>query len=138
MSSIFSHLDVNQFVYFHEQLLDRPTNAETKAVVRRRRSSQMANDLEKSFNNDLLLAAPMLKEKKNDLKRLIVHYRHEKALRYFRREFHQLWEKTFSQTSAGDIQVIVGTLINRSLKSLLVRKCPPLSLLQCKEDNRDN
>jgi hypothetical protein len=109
------------------------TKTEAKAI----RSAQMVNDLKKSVNIDK--PASLIKEKHdNNIRQLILHYKHEKALKYFRREFHKLWDNTFGQTSAGDIRVIVGTLINRSLSSLLVRKCPPMSMLRLNNDNKKN
>lgn len=124
VSSMFSHLDIGQFVHLHQQLLGRLTSSETQAM----RSEQMVDDLVKSDND--ARREIMMKNKDNNFRRLILHYKHEKALKYFQREFHQLWDRTFAQTSAADIRVIVGTLINRSLSSLLVRKCPPLSMLR--------
>jgi hypothetical protein len=130
VSCMFSHLDVDQFVRLHEQLLGRLTRTETQAV----RSAHIVDAVEKSNSDEL--GAIMTKEKDNSTRRLILHYKHEKALRYFKRDFHQLWEKTFHRSSAEDIRVIVGTLINRSLSSLLVRKCPPLSMLRWNEDKK--
>ena len=134
LACMFSHLNVGQFVHLHEKLLGQLTNTETKVL----RSSQLVDDLEKSINTDARQAMIITKQKDNNCRRLILHYKHEKALKYFKREFHQLWDNTFDQTSAGDIQVIVGTLMNQSLSSLLVRKCPPLSMLRWKEDKRNN
>jgi hypothetical protein len=118
-SSILSHLDVDQFIRLHEQLLGRLTKMETQIA----KSTQLIDDTQ----------VTRVKEKNNDpLRRLIVHHRYEKALKYFKREFHQVWKKTFNQTTTAvdDVRVIVGTLLNRSLSSLLVRKCPPLSMLR--------
>ena len=105
VSSMFSHLDVGQFVRLHEQLLGQLTKTEIKAM----RRVQMVDDLEKSIDDDDDRQGIIAKQKDNIFRRLILHYRHEKALKYFKREFHQLWDRTFTEPSpAADIQVIVG------------------------------
>lgn len=66
------------------------------------------------------------------IKKLILHYKHEKRFQSFKRDMHTLYEDIFKNTPAADMAFIVGNYNRRNATHQLIRKKPKQALLHDK------
>ena len=56
--------------------------------------------------------------------RLIIHYKHEKRFRSFKRDMHLIYEEVFQNTSVMAVEIVVGSRNRRDDKKELIHKRP--------------
>ena len=79
----------------------------------------------------------MTSSKPNDastdkVKRIILHYHHEKRFHSFKSDLHKLFDDTFENTSAKELKLIIGNRNRRNAAHQLIRKRPKRILLRDK------
>jgi len=60
---------------------------------------------------------------------LIIHYTHEQRLQTYKKEIHQLWNETFTNTPVLNTKLIIGNRNSRNVNKTLVHRRPQYTSL---------
>jgi hypothetical protein len=83
---------------------------------------QIASRIAKTIYNDNkdTVDNPLVKTKLDKVSKwinnLIIHYTHEKRLATYKKDIHQLWNKTFTQTPLFNTRLII---VNRNSQNMM-------------------
>ena len=69
-------------------------------------------------------------QKKSYQDKLIIHYKHEKRFRSFKRDLHQIHDAIFKNSPVYYVKLIVGHKNRRSARHELIRKRPKTLILK--------
>ena len=108
----------NHFQVIRAHLLEQQTTVE-KQIQSRINRAKTSNETEKP-NHIERQQRPSKQNKWNRC--LIVHYTHEQRLANNKKDFHQIWNNTFSNTAAENTKLIVGTRNRRNATKEMVSK----------------
>jgi hypothetical protein len=110
----------NDFAAIHRYLLNIPTIHEHQIA------SRIAKTIN-SDNNDMVhnsLVNTKLNQESKWNTSLIIHYTHEARLSTYKKDIHQLWNRTFKETPVINTRLIVGNRNSKNLTKQLVRRGP--------------
>ncbi|CAF3814549.1 unnamed protein product [Rotaria sp. Silwood1] len=113
--NVWSELDKEAYEQLHNTLLYKPTRRELKSNI------QTSGTLNPDRNNY---------EHKDQI---YLHYTFENGpLLDFKKEYRQIWEKyyVYPGSRLKNTRLILGTILNRTLQSLLIHKKPKRNMLK--------
>jgi len=124
--------DAQQYYIFYHKLINEP-------IIRPSQIARLNND-DDTDNTSMGYSAAAQQitttsikasDKSADkVKKLILHYHHEKRFHSFKHDLHKLYNDTFKNTPGADLKLMIGNRNRRSAAHQLIRKRPKQSLLQ--------
>lgn len=87
----------------------------------------ISNNDNKHQNENKIMQDKTEKEERSN-QCLILHYKHEQRLASYKKDIHQLWNKTFTNTPVISTKLIVGSCNNKNATRELVSKRPSMSI----------
>jgi hypothetical protein len=104
--------DETQFIIIRRKILNTPTIAEMYLTARVAGTSG-TNNVDPSEKT--VIGNQPLSESRRE-SQLIIHYTHEQRLQQYKRDIHQLWNRTFQGTSVTSTRLIIGNRNSPNIK----------------------
>jgi hypothetical protein len=113
----------NDFKFMRGYLLNKPTITEHQTAAR---IAETDDSAEKDIVENPIVKARLGPNSKL-INNLIVHCTYENRLETYKKEIHQLWNRTFNETPVMNTINIVGNRHNRNMTQELVRHRPHIT-----------